>query len=186
MRSGRSWKTKSSKIVYENPFIVVHEDQVVKPDGTDGIYGYMDSKSPSITLVPIDDEGNTWIVQQERYTLKRTTWEAVAGRTDNQPIEYAARRELLEETGLKAEFIDIIGELNVSNGLTTFTTSVCLARGLTHITNDLDQEDGILAAEKVPLDQISDMVLSGRITDAQSIASFFMAIAYIEKEEKLK
>lgn len=70
-----SWQTKSSKIVYENPYIVVHEDQVVKPDGTDGIYGYMDSKSHSITVVPVDDEGNTWIVQQERYTLKRTTWE---------------------------------------------------------------------------------------------------------------
>lgn len=177
-----SWQTKSSKVVYENPFVVVHEDQVIKPDGTDGIYGYMDSKSPSITIIPVDDEGNTWIVQQERYTLKRTTWEAVAGRTENQPIEQAARRELLEETGLEASTIEVLTELNVSNGLTTFTTTLCLARGLTQVSYNLDQEDGILEAKKIPLKQLPEMILSGKITDAQSIAGFFMAISYLEKE----
>lgn len=180
-----SWQTKSSKVVYENPYVVVHEDQVVKPDGTEGIYGYMDSKSHSITVIPVDDEGNTWIVQQERYTIKRTTWEAVAGRTENQPVEQATRRELLEETGLEAKTIEILTELNVSNGLTTFTTTLCLARGLTQVSHDLDQEDGILEARKVPLRQLPEMILAGEITDAQSIAGFFMAIAYLEKEKVL-
>ena len=177
-----SWQTKSSKIVYENPFIIVHEDQVVKPDGSDGIYGYIDSKSPSITIIPVDEEGNTWIVRQERYTLKRLTWESVAGRTDNQPIVHAAKRELLEETGLKAETIDIIGELHTANGLTTFATTLCIARGLTQVSHDLDQEDGIVQAKKLPLKEIPEMILSGEMTDTQSIAGFFMAIAYLENK----
>jgi 8-oxo-dGTP pyrophosphatase MutT (NUDIX family) len=179
-----SWQTKSSKVVYENPFIVVHEDHVIKPNGKDGIYGYMDSKSHSACIVPVDDEGNTWIVQQESYTQKQKTWECVAGRTDGQPVEEAAKRELLEETGFKADSITIIGEVHVANGLSTFKSTFCLARGLTHVSDDLDQEDGILGIEKVPLKQIPEMILSGRITCSQSIAAFFMAIAYLEKTSK--
>jgi hypothetical protein len=51
------------------------------------------------------------------------------------------------------------------------------------LTNELDQEDGILDVQKVPLSAISEKVLSGEITCSQSIAAFFMAIAYLEKEK---
>ena len=180
-----SWQTKSSKVVYENPFMIVHEDQVIMPNGKDGIYGYVDSKSHSVYIVPVDDEGNTYLVQQERYTVKEKTWECVAGRTDNQPVEIAARRELLEETGFKADSISTIANVRVANGMTTFKSTFCLARGLTHISNDLDQEDGILGIEKVPLEQIPEMILAGKITCAGSIAAFFTAIAYLEKEKKI-
>jgi 8-oxo-dGTP pyrophosphatase MutT (NUDIX family) len=180
-----SWQTKSSKVVYENPFMIVREDEVVKPNGKDGIYGYVESKSESVYVVPVDDEGNTYLVQQERYTIKQTTWECVAGRTDGEPVQTAAARELLEETGLKTNSITNIGEVRPANGMSTFKSTVFIAQDLKHISDELDPNDGILEVQKVPLKQIPEMILAGDITCAGSIAAFFMAIAYLEKEKTI-
>jgi len=178
-----SWHTKSSKIVYENPFMIVHEDQVLLPNGKPGLYGYIDSKSDSVYVVPVDDEGNTYIIQQERYTLKQKTWECVAGRTDGQAVEIAAKRELLEETGLQANSLTVLGDVQVANGISTFKSTFCIARNLTKLSSTFDQEDGILAIRKLPLASIPDKILAGDITCSQSIAAFFMAIAYLNKPE---
>src|SRR6266542_5506246 len=97
------WQTKSSKIVYENPWMRVFEDQVIMPNGSDGMYGYVESKSDSVYVVPIDDEGYTYIVEQQRYTTKQLSWECVAGRNEGDDPETAAKRELLEETGIRAK-----------------------------------------------------------------------------------
>lgn len=179
----KSWKTLSSKVVYENPWIVVHEDKVITPSSKEGLYGYIDSKSESVYVVPIDDEGNTYLTRQERYTLKRVTLECVAGRTDGDSIEAAAKRELLEETGLQAKSITIIGNIQVAKGISTFKSTVCIARGLALTDKPLDAEDGILGVEKIPLNQISDKVLAGEVDCSQSIASFYMTLAYLRKEE---
>lgn len=178
-----SWQTKSSKVVYENPFMIVHEDQVIKPNGKDGIYGYVESKSDSVYVVPVDEDGNTWLVQQERYTMGVSTLECVAGRTDGESVEVAAKRELLEETGLTAKTITPMSTVWVANGMSNFKSTFCLAQNITHISNELDKDDGITATRKVPLGSIPDMILRSEITCSQSIAAFLMALAYLEKEK---
>jgi 8-oxo-dGTP pyrophosphatase MutT (NUDIX family) len=179
------WQTKTSKIVYENPWIVVHEDEVVMPNGKDGLFGYVESKSDSIYVVPVDDEGNTYLTQQERYPIQQITWECVAGRTDGQTLDFAAKRELLEETGVAAKTMTPIATVHVANGITTFTSTFYIARNLTLTNNELDAEDGILGVKKVPLHSLPDMILRGEITCSQSIAAFLTAIAYIEREKQV-
>ncbi len=177
------WQTKSSKIVYENPFMIVHEDQVTLPNGKPGLYGYIDSKSDSVYVVPVDADGNTYIVEQERYPIKRTTWECVAGRMDGQPVEIAAKRELLEETGLVAKDITVLGDVQVANGIATFKSTFCIAHNITMTNSTLDQVDGILGIEKLSLSSLPEKILAGEITCSQSIAAFFMAISYLQKTE---
>lgn len=175
-----NWQTKSSKIIYENPWMIVREDQVVMPNGKDGTYGYVESKSDSVFVVPVDSEGNTYIVQQERYTSKKTTWEVVAGRTDGDDYEAAAARELLEEAGIRAGSIKILSEVYDSAGLTTFKSAVCLATNLEEVTNHLDENDGIIAARKLPLAEVRNMILKGEITNGPSITAILMVMAHIE------
>ena len=180
------WQTKSSKVVYENRWMVVHEDEVVMPNGKDGIYGYIDSKSDSVYVVPIDKDGNTYIVSQQRYTTKKITWECVAGRAEGQDVETAAKRELLEETGLQAASITPILTSDIANGMTTFQGTFCIATGLERTTDNLDPEDGILAVKKVSLDKVKQMILAGEITCCQSVAAFFTAIAHLDQAKMVQ
>lgn len=177
-----TWQTTSSEIVYENPWIIVKQDKVVTPSGKPGLYGVVTSKSDAVFVVPVDDEGNTYIVQQEHYPTREMAWQCVAGRTDGEPPEVAAKRELLEEAGLKAEKITILSKARTASGLTTFRTTICLAQGLTADTSVFDADE-IHAVQKIPLASIKPMIQSGELCNTESMAAFLTAIAFLEHQQ---
>lgn len=177
-----SWQTKSSKIVYENPWLKVREDQIIRPNGQDGLYGVVESKSDAVFAVPVDDEGNVYIVQQEHYTTRELAWQCVAGRTDSEPPEVAAKRELLEEAGLDAGEIITLSRARTAAGMTTFKTSICLARQLTPNADHIDEEEDIAAIRKFPISTIKNMIFSGEIANTESIAALLLAFAYLDRQ----
>jgi hypothetical protein len=71
------WKTISTTLKYENPWIRVEEHQVLNPSGKEGIYGTVHFKNIAIGIIPVDDEGNTWLVGQYRYPLNCYSWEII-------------------------------------------------------------------------------------------------------------
>ena len=97
------WTTHETREIYDNPWIRVTESGVTNPNGGQGIYGVVHFKNRAIGVVPIDDEGYTWLVGQYRYTLESYEWEIPAGGCPEgeEPTD-AARRELLEGPGLVA------------------------------------------------------------------------------------
>ena len=180
----QSWQTKSSKIVYENPWMKVHEDQVVRPDGKDGMYGYVESKSDGVLIVPIDNEGNTYLVEQERYTLKQKTWEFPAGRSDNDSPDDAALRELQEEIGMRPGSMTRLATLATATGLSTFRSTIWLAQDLTKVSEGLDPDDGILAIRKLSITELEDTIASGEMISSTSIAAFYLALTYLNNEHR--
>lgn len=176
------WQTKSSDIKYDNPWMTVCEDQVIKPNGSDGIYGVVHFKSPAVFVVPVDADGNTYLVLQERYAVGEESWEIPAGATDGQPYDVAAKRELLEEAGVTAQTITKIIESRTMNGCTDHLAIICLATNIEKVTERLDEDDGILEARKVPLTDVRDMILRGEIKDGFTIQAVLAALVYIEKE----
>jgi 8-oxo-dGTP pyrophosphatase MutT (NUDIX family) len=177
------WKTMSSKVVYDNPWMTVYEDQVVMPNGEDGTYGFVSSKSDGVFVIPIDDQGNTYILSQEHYTARRPMWQFVGGRTDNQAMEVAAKRELLEEMAMDARTITPLATLQSSVGLTTFKITYSLARGITHSQVATDPEEGILEIKKVSFSEVEEMIMAGEIESAESIALFHLAKTYLEHQK---
>ena len=98
------WKTLTSEIVHDNPWIkVVHHD-VINPAGNKGIYDIVHFKNLAIGIIPLDDDNNTWLVGQYRYPFNKYTWEIPegGGELNVSPLE-SAKRELSEETGIKAK-----------------------------------------------------------------------------------
>ncbi|HET6746736.1 MAG TPA: NUDIX hydrolase [Candidatus Saccharimonadales bacterium] len=160
----------------------VYEDRVTMPSGKDGIYGFVESTSDSMYIVPVDSEGNSYLVKQEHYTTREMAWQCPAGRTDGEDPVIAAQRELLEEAGLKARSITILSSPRVAMGMTTFRGTICLARDLEPDTNLLDKEEGIMEVKKLPLASIKKMILDGEINNTESIAAYLLEIAYLEKE----
>src|SRR5690349_10870140 len=97
------WTTLSSRPIYDNRWINVREDQVLNPSGGPGIYGVVSFKNKAIGIVPVDADGNTWLVGQYRYTLNEYSWEIpMGGGPNEQDPLLSAQRELQEETGFTA------------------------------------------------------------------------------------
>lgn len=165
-----SWTELSTEIKYDNPWIQVSESQILNPNGGRGIYGVVHFKNLAIGVIPIDEEGNTWIVGQERFPFDgKYTWEIIegGGPLDEDP-EVSARRELLEEAGLKAEKLTLIQEMDLSNSATTERVKIYVATGLTqHETNPDETEK--LDIRKVSFDTLYNMVLKGEVIDSLSV-----------------
>ena len=165
------WKTKTSTVVYENPWIKVSHEEVLTPKGTDGIYGVVHFKNTAIGILPIDDEGNTWLVKQSRYSLNQYTWEIPEGGCPHgeEPLD-AAKRELEEEVGLKARHWEQLMTLHLSDSVTDEFCVIFVARDLFPGTQQLEASEDI-EYKKLPLIDAIEMVKSGEITDAISVAA---------------
>ncbi len=126
-------------------------------------------KNVAIGIVPIDEQGYTWLVGQYRYTLDQYTWEIPEGGCPlgTDPLE-TAKRELKEETGIQAsEWIQII-DFHTSNSVTDEYGIAYLAKGLSYGEAEPEETES-LQLKRVPLQEAIDMVLRGEITDALSM-----------------
>jgi 8-oxo-dGTP pyrophosphatase MutT (NUDIX family) len=178
---GNPWKTLDTKFIYENPWIKVQEDQVINPKGGRGIYGKVSFKNKAIGIIPIDSEGNTWLVGQYRYTVGEYSWEIpMGGGPTGVDILDSAKRELREETGLLAERWENIMRIHTSNSVTNEEGFVFLAEGLTQgETEHEDTED--LKIKKLPFKEVVALVMNQTITDAISIAGI-LKVALLRPE----
>ena len=98
------WKLISRKKLFENPWFKVEEDQVVNPAGVEVNYAKVLFNNVAVGIVPLDEEGNTWLVGQTRYVPDVYSWEIpMGGSPIGEDLLETAKRELKEETGLSAE-----------------------------------------------------------------------------------
>lgn len=165
------WKKLSSRVVWENDWMSVLEDEVINPGGGRNLYGHVHFKSRAVAIVPVDDDGNTWLVGQQRYTLGAWSWELPMGGApfDEDPLD-AARRELKEETGLTANKWSELMQLHTSNSITDESGIVYVARKLTEGEPEFEETED-LEIRKLPLAEAVEMVRNGEITDAISVAA---------------
>ena len=166
-----TWKRLSSKVIYDNPWMTVLEDRVVHPGGGETDYGHVRFKNRAVAILPLDDDDNTWLVGQHRYTLDAYSWELPMGGAPagESPLS-AAKRELKEETGLTAENWSQLMFLHTTNSITDEEGYVFIARGLEEGEPDF-YDDEVLEIRKLPLAEAIEMARSGEITDAMSVAT---------------
>jgi 8-oxo-dGTP pyrophosphatase MutT (NUDIX family) len=165
------WKTLTSRTAYENAWLRVREDQVIRPDGNPGIYGVVEIR-PSVGIVALNEHDEMALVGQWRYTVNRYSWEIPRGgsRADEVEIQRAAERELAEEAGVKAAHWQKMGAVDVGNGVLDDVQHLYLATGLSATPTNFDPEEDISIVWK-PFDQAVKMALDGTITEVCSIAA---------------
>jgi len=98
----REWEKIDSKVVYCNPWIKIHEDNVIKPDGQKGIYGYLEKASGNF-IIALDNDHCIYFIREYRYPLKKSILQLPAGVIDTDDIVRQAKKELREETGIAAK-----------------------------------------------------------------------------------
>ena len=165
------WQTLSVRDVYDNSWIKLEEHQVINPAGKPGIYGKVCFKSQAVGIIPVDEQGNTWLVGQHRYTLDEWSWEIPMGGSPlAENCEQTARRELEEETGLLSQRVQLLMHVHTSNSITDEQGFIYIAQDLSQGQQQLEESEHDLKVIKCPLSEAIAMAQDGRITDAMSIA----------------
>ncbi len=163
------WTTLSSRLVYENPWLQLQEDQVINPNGGEGIYGLVKFRNRAVGIIPVDDQGYTWLVGQYRYALQAYSWEIpMGGHPLDQDPTVGARRELAEETGLQAKKFQEIARVDISNSVTDEEGVIYLAEDLTPGNTNFDETED-LQIKRLPLSEAITWALDGRIRDCLSV-----------------
>jgi ADP-ribose pyrophosphatase len=174
------WTTLKTTPIYDNPWIALSEHQVLNPSGGRGIYGVVHFKNRAIGVLPLDEEGYTYLVGQWRYALGEYSWELPEGGGPHaeDPLD-AAKRELLEETGLSAQHWTPLLRMHLSNSVTDEESLVYLATGLTTgLAQPEETED--LRLQKIHFNKVLEMVLQGEITDSITVAAV-LRVALMQK-----
>ena len=163
----------SSREVYRNKWMTVREDEIQRPDGSPGIYGVVDRPDYAVVIAIKDDR--LALVEQYRYPMGARRWEfpmgTVPGEADIQPAELAAR-ELREETGLTAGSLTVLGRLDVAPGIMSQRGWVFLATDITEGDHEREHEEQDMHFAWVERRRFEEMICTGVITDAQSIAAY--------------
>lgn len=169
------WTSLSSRDIYDNPWIHVREEQVLNPKGGKGIYGVVSFKNKAIGIIPLDKDGNTWLIGQYRYPLNEYSWEIPMG---GGPLAIdkleSAKRELKEETGFTAEKWTLIARIHTSNSVTDEEGWVYLAEELEEGETEFEETED-LRIWKLPLTEAIEMVMQNRITDSLSVGGLLKA-----------
>lgn len=179
-----NWKTLKIKEIYDNPWITLTHRDVINPSGGTGIYGQVHFKNIAIGIIPLDENYNTWLVGQYRYTLDEYSWEIPEGGCPlgTAPLD-TAKRELLEETGITAQKWTKLLKIHTSNSVTDEYGYAFIAQGLS-FGEAMPEETEDLAIKKVTLEEAFQMAMNDKITDSLSIAAL-MKCMWWKKEGKI-
>ena len=165
----------SGEEVFHGKLSNVEHWQVRLPDGQTALREVVKHRGAA-AVVPIDDDGNVTLVRQHRVAVGRFTWELPAGKLDaaqENPLA-AARRELEEETGLRAENWRFLTKIDTTPGFCTEQISIFLATGLSQ-HHDHPDADEFLRLTKMPLEQAVALCMGGELCDSKTIIGLMMA-----------
>ena len=132
------WQVLARKTVYQDPWIQVDRDQVIRPDGAAGTHCIV-HLLPGISVLPVDEAGMAYLTEDFHYGVGRTTIEVVSGGIEpGEDPRAAAERELREELGISAgEWIDL-GTCDPFTTIVVSPTRLFLAQRLSFGANELE------------------------------------------------
>lgn len=168
-------KTLETRRVFDG--LILHIDHVNNrlPDGQTAAREIARHVGAS-AVVPLDGDGNVWLVRQFRAPIGEVLLEIPAGKLDHREEDrlLAAKRELREETGLSAARWTHLTDLLTTPGFSDEKISLYLAQELTAGESHPD-DDEFLNVVKVPLNELTAMIMRGEVTDGKTVCAVMMA-----------
>lgn len=168
----------SSRVVYQNPWMTLREDQVQRADGSSGIYAVVE-KPDFALIIPAEHDG-FYLVQEYRYAIGRRVWSfpqgTLPGRQDADPASLA-RAELLEETGIQAQHLSHLGFLYTSQGSSSQGFNAFIASGLEHSEPRREREEQDMVHAWFSRQGFLRLVAAGEMADDASLAAYALLMS---------
>ena len=171
------WRIHSARTVFENPWLRLRSYEATAPTGAPAVYGLVNFKNLAVGVLPLEEDGSTWLVGQSRFTTGQYGWELPEGGcpVNTDPFDTAVR-ELSEETGLKAaHWMPLLMDAHLSNSVTDERGFAWICWGLSpcsaHAADDVED----LALRRVPVGEAVHMAVNGEISDAFSLVILLKA-----------
>lgn len=178
MKQHGPWKIRDSNCVYQDPWVTVQKDNVIRPDGADGTYTVVEIKN-GVSVLAVDDEMNCYLTQEFHYAVGRVTLETASGGIE--PGEDAlstARRELQEELGITAADWTDLGRCDPFTANVLSPTTLYLARDLAIGDSDPEGTE-LIESVKLPFADVVNKVMQSEITHAPSCVLILKAAALL-------
>ena len=168
-------KTLDSQVVYDGKVMTVIKDNIVTSDGHKSFREVV-IHSGGVVIVALKDDQTILLVNQYRYPLKHTNLELPAGKLEiKENPDFAAKRELEEETGYRAKTWKSLGYINTTPGICTEKLYLYLAKDLEFVGEHPDEGE-IIKCEEYKIKDVFDMIKNGRINDAKTICALTRAL----------
>lgn len=171
-------KTLKQKLIYENKWIRLWEDEVEFPNGKRGIYAYFDRVDSGPMIIPMTDDGKFVMLHEWRYPTAGWQYNFPCGGCDEgEDMLSAAKRELEEETGIQAsEWIDL-GDLAIDPGGTSQVAKVFLARGLSFGVPKESYD-----TQQFFLEKIEQMITQGEIRSGWTLSGYAKLKVFLSQQ----
>lgn len=169
-----AWRTRTTRGVYENPWIRVREDIAEMPDGRTTVYGVIECK-PAVGVLPFVDAGTVVLVGQWRYVFGAFSWEMPTGGAHaGESLEAAVHRELAEEAGYTARRLTRLCEFYTSKSVVREVAHIYLAEGLTPVPGGGDPTE-FIEVRTFPFAEAVRMVERSEIKDSMTVVAILHA-----------
>lgn len=163
--------------MYRNPWLRVREDLVIRPDGTEGIYGVVEPFD-NVAIVALTERLEVYLVGEYLYPLNTYTWKIPSGAVHPSESNLeAAKRELREETGITAQEWVELGSFYMSGGISTQVSYLYLARDLNYV-GAAPEVTEVLEPRQIPLEVVYTMCNTGVLKDAPTLVGIMRAFFY--------
>jgi ADP-ribose pyrophosphatase len=169
-------------MVYKGRAVNLRVDTVRTPGGRETTREIVEHEN-CVAIIAVDDEGNILLVSQFRKPVEKELLEIPAGGIDpGETPEESVRREMREETGFLPQKVEKLGGFYSSPGFCTEYLYLYLATDLVSSPLQAEDSEGITLVRVSPA-QIPDLIASGTICDAKSIAGLLVFLAYRKSAE---
>ena len=168
----------SSTAIYEGPVFGIRRDEVIEPSGVRTTREVI-THPGSVVVLPVLPDGRIVLIRQYRHAARQYLWELVAGRIDGgeRPRE-AAVRELIEETGFRAKRLRVFLDVFPTPGFLEERMFILLAEGLTAGKAEPEEDEKIIS-RAFESKQLEEMIRSGKLRDAKSIAGILYYLRFL-------
>lgn len=168
------WRTRSARVVYENPWIRVREDIAEMPDGRATLYGVVEC-APAVGVLPFLDADTVVLVGQYRYVARGFYWEMpTGGAAEGEALEDAVQRELAEEAGYRAGRLTPLCTFHTSKSVVDETAHLYMADGLVPVIHEGDPTE-FIEVRTFPFAEVLHMVETDEIKDAMTVIAVLHA-----------